>query len=89
MGPGAAALEVEAAVVEPVVDATVELLVEPPVDVADDPEELVEAPAPTALAFNLPQIKEWQKSWPFASSGWAATHWPTQASHSSDGRVWL
>jgi hypothetical protein len=57
MGPGAAAWEDEAAVAEPDVD----VLVEPPVDVADVPEE-AEALAPSALAFNLPQTKEWQKA---------------------------
>lgn len=60
-------MEDEAAVAEPVVDADVVLPVEPPVDVADVPE--VEAPGPWALAFNLPQTKEWQKAWPVASLG--------------------
>jgi hypothetical protein len=68
MGPGAAPLEVVAAVAEPAVDELVEPPVEPPVDVADDTEE-VDAPGPKELAFNLPQTKEWQKAWPLASSG--------------------
>jgi hypothetical protein len=87
MGPEAAAVEVVAAVAEPAVDEAVELPVEPPVDVADDP-EVVDAPGPTALAFNLPQTKEWQKAWPLALLGVALTHWPTQESHSRDGKVW-
>ncbi len=82
MGPGAAAW----AVAEPVVDGAEALLVEPPIDVADVGEE-VEEPPPTPLAFNLPQAKEWQKAWPVASFGWASMHWPTQDSHSRDGRV--
>lgn len=61
MGPEAAALEVVAAVAEPAVDETDELAVGPPVDMADEPEE-VDAPGPRALAFNLPQTKEWQKA---------------------------
>ena len=86
MGPGAAAWEDEDPVAEPVVDGAVALPVEPPIDVVDVGEE-VEPPEPTPLAFNLPQTKEWQKAWPVASFGCASTHWPTQDSHSRDGRV--
>jgi len=74
MGPGAAALEDVAAVAEPPVDEAVVL---PVIDVPVDAE--LETPGPTALAFNMPQIKDWQKVWPARSLGWAAVHWPTQA----------
>jgi len=72
-----------AAVAEPEVDeAVLEAVDEPPT--AD---EELEAPAPTALAFRLPQTNDWQKVWPARSFGWAAVHWPTHDSHSSDGSV--
>lgn len=68
------------------VDEAEELPVELPVDV-EVAVEAVEAPAPEELAFWLPQTKDWQKVWPERSLGCAVVHWPTQASHSRDGRV--
>ena len=86
-----------AAEAEPLLDEAVALPLEPepeplplePLAVDDGPaEELEDAPAPDALAFCLPQTKDWQKVWPLRSLGWAAVHWPTHESHSREGRVW-
>jgi hypothetical protein len=58
----------------------------PEVEEGDEPEPLL-APAPIAVAFFLPQVKDWQKFCPARSLGCNAVHWAFHSSHSREGRV--